>query len=1219
MVRNLQLVLALLCCTWGMLFSQEAAPERYLEVRGIAEFDMQPLSQVTANLYDGSNLVKSAKTGSDGRFSFKLEPNKQYTIEIEKDGMVSKRISFDTRMPDEEKGTWMNEFSMGLVKPCSGVDYSVLKEPVDKVSFDAKRREFISDKSYVNNMRSRMERMMIENDQCHLNNYESLVKKADQLASQKKFEEATGIYRQALEIYPTEDYPARKITEMSALMNKQQLAAGAYQEVIAQADALAAQQNFEQALQKYNQAATLNPQENYPRQKAAEIEKNLAQQQAAKQALLNTEEKYNQAMAKASVAYTRKDYATAKQFYQEALSVKPSEALPKTRMQEVETILEKKAAEEAARAEQLAQKEAFEKEYAAQVMEADQLFKAKKYDEAKAAYAKAINMKPGESYPAQRIKTIDNAVATEQAAMQKSMESGYAAAMAAANTALAQNQFALARESLQKALTFKPDDLAAKSQLANVDNNEEAFNRDKALNDQYANVIKTADGLMAAKEWQKARESYTQALTLKPGDAYAQTRVKAIDNTVAAEQAALQKAQNDSYDAAMAAGNNALVQNQFQQAKASFQQALTIKPNDAIARARIAETDRLADQFAKNKAIDEQYQQAIKTADDLMAANKLSDARAGYLGALRLKPGDQYAQARVTSIDNAIAAEQAARLKATEEGYKAAIGAANTAIMQKAYAQAKEFLQKALEIKPGDAFAMGKSAEVDRLLAEQQKMLEKEQLLAKQYATLIASADKSFNARDYTSARSAYINARQLKPADPYASQQILEIDNLLAAEKARKQKEIDDAYANAMGKGSGALSVKDYKTAQEAFQQALTHKPGDVQASAKLSETTQLIKQEQDRLLAVQARKRIYDETIRTADQQLTQQQFAVAKLSYEKAIEMMPGESYPRQKLDEVIKSIAEQERIAADNKAKDNAYALALVNADKYFKAKDYVQARDEYSRALNIKPNETLPKTRLAEMERLIAQQQQEQEVARSRAAAYSAAINAGNDAFGKKDYSSARGFYTEALKQMPGDLLATDQIKKIDYLVAEAERVKKVEQERKAAFDALIAAADKTFETGNYPSAKESYKKALVIDPNSAYAKQRIIRIDEILRALASSQTKPAASAAPSASKVTAAIPMGDLNFRNESERQLYLDELKKKYPAGVTLEKYKEKTREIYRYIIIREDIQEFRHIKYLNFTGNQYSVNGKPITLQYFQTQVKVRDGENFREIDMQ
>ncbi len=96
--------------------------------------------------------------------------------------------------------------------------------------------------------------------------------------------------------------------------------------------------------------------------------------------------------------------------------------------------------------------------------------------------------------------------------------------------------------------------------------------------------------------------------------------------------------------------------------------------------------------------------------------------------------------------------------------------------------------------------------------------------------------------------------------------------------------------------------------------------------------------------------------------------------------------------------------------------------------------------------------------------------------------------------------------------------------------------------------------------------------------------------------------------------------MGELVFRTESDKQKYLDELKKKYPAGITLEKYQEKYKETFRFIVIREDqAQEFRQIRFLTYNGVEYSFNGKPITQQFFLSQVKVRQGESFQEISMQ
>ncbi len=1221
MFRITVLLFALELCLSSALYAQDQpVPEKYLDIRGISELEMEPLGRATVNLYEGSVKIKTIQTGSDGSFTFRLDINKQYTIEIEKDGLISKRISFNTQMPDEEKGTWMNEFSIGLIKPCSGMDYSVLKQPVDQVKFDAKKREFVSDKDYASSMRSRMESLMMKNDQCLLDSYESLVKKGDQIAAQKKYEEAINTYKEAQKIFPKEEYPARRIAEMNAMINKQQNSVDLYQKLVAEADGLSSAGKMTDALAKYKQASAINPSDSYTAGKIAEIESELKKQQTAQQSLQNLDDRFNQAMAKASVAYTRKDFAAARTFYQEALNIKPGQSLPMSRIKEIETIQAQKAAEDAAKASEKAKRETFEKEYINAIAQADALFKEKKFEEASQVYAKAMTMKPAESYPAQRIKTIENAKAAEQANLQKSQEDGYNAAMTAANNALAREQFELAKESYRKALTFKPDDVAARSKLSQVDQLVDAYNKRKGRDEQYSNYLQSGDAMMAKKEYSQAKESYSQALILKPGDKYAQTKITAIDNLVAAELALNQKKKLEAYTQFMSEGSTALSENQFQLAKESFGKALKEKPEDALAKSKIIETDRLSEAYSKQVAVEEQYRKAIQNADAQLATKEYAAARDNFNKAIILKPGDKYAQSKIISIDNLMAAEQTAKLKGAEEGYKAAIGAANTAITQKSFPQAKEFLQKALVHKPGDVYANSRIADVDRMMEEQQRKLAEEQKLSAQYKETIATADKYLVSKDYPNARLFYNKALQIKPTDGYASQKLASIDNLIAAEQALKQKQTEAAFKNAMDQGSAALSVKEYNKALASFKEALAIIPGNNNAKQKISETETLVRMDQERMQAEQIRKKKYDEVIKVADQFFASRNYVNAKTSYETAQEVVPGDAYSRQRMDESAKLIAELEKRLADEKARDNTYNMALSNGEKFFVAKDYMQAKTEYNRALQLKPAETYPKSRISEIDRLIAQHEKEVADTKARTEGYTLAINAGNAAFERKEYLAAKTAYTNALKFMPNDALASDQIKKTDYLIAEGERVKKIELERKAALDAYIQSADKLFDEGKYPVSKEQYKKALTIDPSHAYAKQRIERIDEINRKLAQSPVKnntPVTSGVP---KVVAAIPMGDINFKTESERQRYLDELKGKYPAGITLEVYKENYKETYRYIVIRDNqAQEFRHIRFTTYSGAQYSVNGKPITQQYFDSQIKVREGESFKEIQMQ
>lgn len=974
------LCVAALCS--GMVTLAQETSERYLEVKGASEVEQKPLSGATATLYEGNTKLQTQQTGLDGSFSFKLDINKEYIISVEKNGLIGKRIHFNTALPEGEKGVWMNEFSIGLVRSCEGVDYSALKEPVDKVRFDPKKRGFVSDKDYVTRMRPRFEDLLARNESCLMSKYEAAIRRGNEAARASNASEAIAAYEEALEIYPQEVFPAKQINDIrKSIANNQKSA--------------------EQKKQEESEAI---------------------------------EDRYNQALAKASVAYTRKDYAAARQFYQEALKVKPNEALPKTRMQEIETILTKKAGEDAKIRE-------VDNAYRAAVQKGDSLVRVKSYDAAREQYAKASVIKPGESYPKAKSQEIDR------------IEDANARAATAA----------------QKAVEEK----------------------------EYQDLLNTAESQARSKNYEAAQAALLKAQAKRPNDPYPGQRIKVIENTMMAEK---QKAQ--------------------------------------------AET------------MNRQYQEIIAGADQSYKAKDLAAARDAYVRALAVKPEDEYAQSRIATIDNAVAAESTARQKATEEAYKGAIGAANTALAKNQLSQAKESFQKALTIKPSDPYATGKMAEVDKLIEKQRLALDQEKQALDRYKDAMATADKLFDAGDLPAARTAYNTVLIQKPGDSKAAQRISEIELRIATAASDKQKKADEAYAFAMSKGAEKQTARDYPAARENFQQALVVKPGDAQAQNRITQIDLLITQEQEKKAADQLRKKTYDELIAKADGLFNQKNYTEAGSAYERAVAQMPAETYPRQRISEIAAIKDGQAKQEAARQAMLHAYALAIENGDKCMKTKDFKGAKDEYTRASGLKPEEKYPKDRLAEAERMISAIQQEQDQARIRVEAYTTAMNNGNKLFAAKSYIPSRNQYAEALKQMPDDKLAKEQIS----------------------------------------------------------------RIDKILAAPVQQAAKATATAESVQSKAKAAIPMGELNFKTESEKQKYLSELMQKYPEGITLEKYIEPYKETFRYIIIRDNTaQEFRQVRFKTYSGQEFSMNGKPITQQYFLTQVKPRQGESYKEIDMQ
>ncbi|MBN2613122.1 MAG: hypothetical protein JXB00_16335, partial [Bacteroidales bacterium] len=653
MKRTVIATTLILFISFVKLFSQET--ERYLEIRGRAELDMQPLNGAIATLYEGNTKINSVRTGSDGMFSFKLEMNKYYVVEVGKERYISKRLAFDTSLPGEETGIWVREFAMSVVKSCDGVDYAALSDPVDVIKYNAKRKDFESDNAHLSKMRSKLERIMIDNEQCLADKYDKLIKEADKAMANKQFDEAREKYAAASEVFPNEEYPKQKSSQIDQQVSKLENIENLYTKTVGEAEALLAQNKPDEALLKFKAASVLKPQENYPKQKAAEIEKTMSAAQANQQAAAAQEAKYNNAIARANAEMAAKNFEAAKQLYQQALQVKPGDQLAQAKIAEAErgTIAQQQQVVERNKQAET------EKEYQQALSQADNLYKNKDFAAALEQYNKALALKPNEAYPKQRISQLNSALAADEARKQRELNAGYQNAMAAAEKASTSKDFQTAKGYYQQALQFKPDDAALRSKLAEMDRlmAQEAQNKQQQeeIKRQYLALVQKADQLYAAKNLEQAKEAYLEASNKKPDEQYPMQRIQEIDRQVLADKAKEQQKIQENYQNAVNTGNSMLTQKQYQLAKEAFQQALTFKPGDVFAQNKIKETDNLIKQEQTQLAALEtkkaEYNGIIAGADRMFSSKNYTSAKTEYQRALTVLPDEQYPKQRIQEID----------------------------------------------------------------------------------------------------------------------------------------------------------------------------------------------------------------------------------------------------------------------------------------------------------------------------------------------------------------------------------------------------------------------------------------------------------------------------------------------------------------------------------------------------------------------------------------
>lgn len=242
--------------------------------------------------------------------------------------------------------------------------------------------------------------------------YNKLISSADNSFNNKAYEEAVGLYTQALSVKPAESYPKERIAqaeEALKLLRQQQQEEAArkqqeelqkaqlmaqYKQIIAEADAAFKTENYAIARTRYTEADQLQTGESYPKNKIKEID-NIFNSGKYKQRL--AEFNHNKKLAEQALA--EKNYAGAKVYYEKAASILPidKEEIQK-KITEVNKLIE---------AERLALQN---KEYQNQIDKANQAYKEKSYAIAKFYYQKALEIKKDDRYAKEKLGEVEKLI-----------------------------------------------------------------------------------------------------------------------------------------------------------------------------------------------------------------------------------------------------------------------------------------------------------------------------------------------------------------------------------------------------------------------------------------------------------------------------------------------------------------------------------------------------------------------------------------------------------------------------------------------------------------------------------------------------------------------------------------------------------------------------------------------------------------------------------------
>ena len=172
-------------------YAQKEADQKVdvtLRVNGTVTKDGQKYKDVTATLFLDNNKIKSLLTANDGKFSFDLDFQKNYIIEISKSGYISQKIKVNSHIPEKKlKGDswWSVKPVINMVETYAGMEASALNEPIISIEWVDKDDDFKIDAAYSKSMTAKIDEVKGKIIELKKNDVDKKIKEGDKFLAKK--------------------------------------------------------------------------------------------------------------------------------------------------------------------------------------------------------------------------------------------------------------------------------------------------------------------------------------------------------------------------------------------------------------------------------------------------------------------------------------------------------------------------------------------------------------------------------------------------------------------------------------------------------------------------------------------------------------------------------------------------------------------------------------------------------------------------------------------------------------------------------------------------------------------------------------------------------------------------------------------------------------------------------------------------------------------------
>ncbi len=628
----------------------------------------------------------------------------------------------------------------------------------------------------------------------------------------------------------------------------------------------------------------------------------------------------------------------------------------------------------------------------------------------------------------------------------------------------------------EKAALLNPYDPYPDDQISTI---KRLMEKDKDKQSSYDKAIAEADKLFKEKNYKDAKLHYKRALKYFDKQ-YPKDQITFIDNYFdnIAQSEADAKALEGAYKDRIATADRYYRAKDYNNAMVKYSEAQKIKPKERYPKDQIQKIQDLLASIEKEKQLvastNKRYSDAITSADAAFKQLKYEQAKSLYTQALNLKPNEKYPKQQIATIDKFLAAQ-----KSTKEKYDKLIAEGNQSFLAENYEFAKNSFQKALSIKPNEAYPKQKIDEINKLLANIAQ--KKKQDIENSYKEAITKADNFFNKKDYEQAKTYYTQAVTIKSTEIYPKDRLAEISKILD-----EQATLRKTYDKVLAKADNAFNNEKWEDAKILYTKALEYFPNEQYPQTRLQDVELKLlamKNEKEKLAAME---KMYSDALAKADNHFNQEQYTEAKNFYQQALKIKPDKKYPKKRLAEV-------ENLLTAMAEKQQKYNAKIQEAQSLFASKNYNGAISAYKKASSIKPNEQLPKQKINEIQQLIQQIAQNQH-------RFDELMTNADNAFANKNYIEAKGLYEQASQIKPDKKYPKSQIEKLNKLIAEQKELLAKQQAKLNQYKAQIAKADQLLKSQKYEDAISAYLDAKQIKPDETYPDQQIQQINALIKA-----------------------------------------------------------------------------------------------------------------------